>query len=105
MTRFPLIAALLLSACAAQPDAIAPVALGDAYAGVSCTAARAQLTQSRAELAALSDAQRQAATGDALGVFLLGVPVSSLSGGDKAGQIATVKGQILALETRLMGCT
>jgi hypothetical protein len=39
-----------------------------------------------------------------LGVFLIGVPVSSLSGGDRAGQIATLKGQVLALETRLAGC-
>jgi hypothetical protein len=104
MTRFPLLATLLLAACAAQPDAIAPVALGDAYGGVSCTNARALMAQKQAELATLSAAQRDAAAGDAVGVFLLGVPVSSLSGGDKAGQIATVKGQILALETRLVGC-
>jgi hypothetical protein len=33
-----------------------------------------------------------------------GVPVSSLTGGDRAGQIATVKGQVLALEARVAGC-
>jgi hypothetical protein len=100
----PTLAMLTLAACAPRPDAIAPVALGDAYAGTTCAAARQTLTQKQAELATASTAQSNAATGDALGVLLIGVPVSSLSGGDRAGQIATLKGQVLALEARLAGC-
>jgi hypothetical protein len=42
--------------------------------------------------------------GDAIGVFLIGVPVSSLSGGDKEGLIAAAKGKELALQNRLLGC-
>jgi len=42
--------------------------------------------------------------GDAVGVFLIGVPVSSLSGSDKEGLIATSKGKVTALETRLLRC-
>jgi hypothetical protein len=101
---FATLALLGLTACAPRPDAIAPVAFGDAYAGMSCTMARSTLQQRQAELATLSAAQSDAATGDALGVFLIGVPVSSLTGGDRAGQIATVKGQVLALEERVAGC-
>ena len=43
-------------------------------------------------------------TVDAVGVFLIGVPVSSLTGGDVSGHIAASKGKILALEARMTGC-
>lgn len=46
-----------------------------------------------AGLAALEKQQSSAATGDALGVFLIGVPTTSLTGGDKAGEIAVEKGK------------
>jgi hypothetical protein len=42
--------------------------------------------------------------GDAVGVLLIGVPVSSLTGGDVSGQIALEKGKIAALDARLLGC-
>lgn len=97
-------AAAALGACAKSPDAIAPVSMGNAYAGVSCQAASAELTAARANLTALESAQRGAAAGDAIGVFLIGVPTSSLMGGNKEGQIATEKGRVIALETRLRSC-
>lgn len=46
----------------------------------------------------------KSAADDALGVFLLGIPMSSLTGGDKAGDIATSKGKIAALEARAATC-
>lgn len=94
----------LISACAQSPDAIAPVSMGNAFASTSCPSARAALAQEEQTLAALSAQQRQAATGDALGVFLIGVPVSSLTGNDKAGLIGASKGKIIALEARLQTC-
>ena len=96
--------AALLSACAPSPDAIAPVSMGNAYATVGCGQARAMLSQEQQRLAALSSQQRSAATGDALGVFLIGVPMSSLTGGDKSGEIAASKGKVDALTARLAGC-
>lgn len=93
-----------VAACAKSPDAIAPVAMGDAYQNVSCSSASRMLERERAALAALDYAQRGAVAGDAIGVFLIGVPVSSLSGGDREGAIATAKGKILALETRMLTC-
>lgn len=42
-------------------------------------------------LAQLSTGQRQAVMGDAVGVFLIGVPVSSLTGSDREGLIAQKK--------------
>ena len=96
--------ALGLAACAQSPDAIAPVSLTGAYNGVSCNTARSLLIQERSTLSALSAAQKKAVSGDAVGVFLIGVPVSSLNGKDKEGAIATSKGKILALESRLLTC-
>ncbi len=100
----PLTVALSLAACAQSPDAIPPVSMGNAFASIPCRDAQAMLSAERQTLATLEAAQRSAVTGDALGVFLIGVPMSSLSGGDKAGQIGASKGKVLALEARLAGC-
>lgn len=103
-TSTPALAVLLLcllSACAKGPDAIVPISMGNAFANVPCRDAAAMLATERNQLTALSGAQRSAATGDAIGVFLIGVPVSSLSGADKAGEIATSKGKVIALENRV----
>ena len=45
-----------------------------------------------------------AVTGDAVGVFLVGVPISSVTGGNKEGQIAASKGKVDALQARLLTC-
>jgi hypothetical protein len=57
-------------------------------------------------LASISKQQNQAATGDAVGVFMLGVPVSSTFGGDKEGQVAVAKGKVNAIDATLKskGC-
>lgn len=99
-----ILATAALAACAKSPDAIAPVSMAGAYENLSCAAANRTLLAERASLDALSAQQRNAATGDALGVFLIGLPVSSLTGSDKEGAIATAKGKILALEARLASC-
>lgn len=93
-----------VAACAKGPDAIAPVSMHGAFAAVPCTDARAQLMQERQTLAALEAKQRSAAAGDAVGVFLIGVPVSSLTGNDVSGQIGATKGKVVALESRVMSC-
>lgn len=100
----PILLLPMFAACAKGPDAIAPVALGPAFQATPCRDAQTLLTQERAQLAALSARQRDAQMGDAFGVFLIGVPVSSLGGGDREGDIATSKGKVLALESRLTSC-
>lgn len=97
-------AALLTSACAQSPGAIQPVSMGNVYDRTSCNEASGLLMSERSKLDALSQKQKSAVAGDALGVFLIGVPVSSLTGGDVAGEIATSKGKIVALEGRLASC-
>ena len=96
---------LLVAACAQSPNSIAPVSMpGGMYDSLSCDQARAQRTSTATSLATLESKQRGAVAGDAVGVFLIGVPVSSLTGGDVAGQIAAEKGKLLALDARLMRC-
>lgn len=93
-----------LAACAKSPDAIPPVSMAGAYDSVSCDYARQALMTERQNLASLTSAQNSAVAGDAVGVLLIGVPVSSLTGGDKSGDIGATKGKILALESRLLSC-
>lgn len=105
MNRFLPFAALpLIAACASSPDSIAPVSMHGAYDATSCQQAAVMLANERQTLAALEAKQRSAVTGDALGVFLIGVPVSSLTGKDVAGHIGASKGKVLALEARVAGC-
>ncbi|WP_223478718.1 hypothetical protein [Oricola indica] len=93
---------LAVAACAKNPDAIAPTpAPVNAFAGLDCDQLNSQLLNTNTVLNNLMVDQRQAVTGDAVGVFLIGVPMSSLTGGDKEGLIAQRKGEKQALEARI----
>lgn len=94
--------ALAVSACAKRPDAIVPVSIPiEAYTSLSCPQIQAKLNEERARLAGLSAAQDSAATGDAVGVFLIGVPTSSAFGANKEGEVAASKGKVQAMELAL----
>ncbi|MDK3019216.1 hypothetical protein [Pseudodonghicola flavimaris] len=93
-----------IAGCAQQPAAITPVSMGDAYSTVSCSKARQLYNAEAAKAPPLVKAQKQAVAGDAVGVFLLGIPVSSLSGDDLEGEISTTKGKLLALSARMETC-
>lgn len=97
-------AGLIVGACAQSPDAIEPVSMGGAFDHLSCRQASDMAALERDRLATLYKAQKAAVAGDALGVFLIGVPTASLTGADKAGDIAAAKGKMLALDARLTGC-
>ena len=71
---------------------------------LSCADLAAERSATASKLEALKSQRNSAATGDAIGVFLLGVPVSSLAGGDKSGEIATAKGQLLAIDAQVPLC-
>tara|TARA_Y100000815_G_C13183461_1_gene440200 strand:- start:348 stop:692 length:345 start_codon:yes stop_codon:yes gene_type:complete len=99
--------AAALAGCAKQPDAIVPVSIPmDAYTGMSCEKLATELVTEETNLAALSKTQSQAATGDAVGVFLVGVPLASATGGDKEGMIAVSKGKVEAMKAARLknGC-
>lgn len=99
----PLIAAscFTISACAKDPEKIAAVTMDDAsYSGYSCQRLSQEETRQWQLLQALSADQKKAQSGDALGVFLLGLPISSMSGSDKETEIAVAKGRLDALDRR-----
>lgn len=96
-----LIAAALCvtSACAQKPETIERAYISPAtYSNYNCT----QLSQEAVRIdGALSRAyaqQNKARRNDTWGVVLVGVPVSSLSGGNVSDQIADLKGQKYTLE-------
>ena len=90
------------SGCAKNPDAITPMTMPvNAYSGLTCDQLNEEHRRSSASLMAAEAQQRQAVTGDAVGVFLVGVPMSSLTGGDKEGVVAQHKGEIIAIDSQL----
>lgn len=110
MKKLILAAATLaaLSSCAKLPDAIVPVDIPmAAYQNQNCQQLGQELIKEQQNLATISKAQTDAANGDAFGVFLVGVPMSSVAGGDKEGQVAVAKGKVQAIENTLKskGCT
>ncbi|TCL67306.1 hypothetical protein [Rhizobium sp. BK251] len=96
------LALLPLAACAKRPDAIVPAEIPmAAYQNDACQQLAAGLAKEKATLHALSQKQNDAANGDAFGVFLIGVPITSLAGGDKEGDIAVSKGKVTAMESAM----
>ena len=98
-------ALLVMAACAPGPNAVAPIPMPvNTYMDMNCVQAKAEHTRVTNEVAALSQKQKNAAVGDAIGVFLIAVPVSSLTGNDVQGDLAVSKGKLLAAEARLNSC-
>ncbi|MCM2432124.1 hypothetical protein [Agrobacterium rosae] len=99
--------ALAATSCAKRPDAIVPVDIPmAAYGNLDCQALSREYLTEQAKLVAVSKQQNDAATGDAVGVFLIAAPMSSVLGGDKEGQVAVSKGKVNAIEANLRskGC-
>ena len=97
------LAMTMLAGCAKAPESIAPSYVSEVpYQSYTCT----QLGQERARLeqayATTAKAQNDARTGDAWGVFLLGMPTSSLSGGNVAAEVASLKGQMVAVDKSII---
>jgi hypothetical protein len=93
---------LALVGCAKRPDAIVPADIPmAAYAPHDCQSLATELVKEKAALAAVSKKQHDAATGDAFGVFLIGVPMSSTFGGDNEGNVAVAKGKVQAIESAI----
>ena len=57
-------------------------------------------------LAAAEEQQTITAGNDAFGVFMIGVPIGKMSGGDRAPDIAQYKGQLIAIGSAMVakGC-
>ena len=88
-----------LGACANRPESIhASFVSHEKYMDLECAALDVRMSDTRAELDKVSKLQDSKATGDAVGVFLLGIPFSKLSG-DHEADVARLKGEVEAIET------
>jgi hypothetical protein len=97
-----LVGILGLGACATRASGVVPMSISAMeYANLSCSQTRTALDGAREREITLSKQQNNAATMDAVGVFLLAVPASSLFGGNKEGELARAKGEVRALEGAL----
>lgn len=94
-----LAAVAALAGCAPRASSITPVSVSAAdYAGWSCDRAREQIRTNTAELDRLTRAQNTASAVDSVAVAVTLIPVGSLFGGNRQGQIAQLKGETAALE-------
>jgi hypothetical protein len=97
--RSLIMVAAVLCGCARNPESIAATTMPvNAYSGLTCEQLATEHAKSSAALQKVEADQRQAVAGDAVGVFLIGVPVSSLTGADKEGLVAQHKGEVIAIE-------
>ena len=88
------LAAIILAGCAKTPESITPAYVSDVgYRSWSCQNLAEEQQRLSAAYATAAGEQNQARTTDIVGVVLIGVPVSSMSGGNIAPQIARLKGE------------
>ena len=93
------LAVLVLVGCASGADSVAPISIPSSnYADMSCDETSTALSQAQSRQAALSKSQDNAATGDAIGVFLVLLPLGSVFGDKVEGELAQAKGEVLALQ-------
>ncbi len=100
MRRLYLLGSLLMvSGCATRPESIhADFVSYERYTGMSCAELASRLAQTNGQLDAASRSQNNMANADAVGVFLVLVPVSKLTG-DHEAEVARLKGEVEALQT------
>lgn len=97
--------AAITTGCAKYPDSIDPVAPpSNAYANLTCKQAKAEHEKVKQRVTELSKKQHSTARSDAWAVFWIGLPVASMGGEDVEEDLATAKGEKIALETRIAKC-
>lgn len=86
--------AAMLSACAKSPESIAPAYVSPVqYRALDCSQLAMEASRIEQAMVPVTEQQRRARTNDVVGVVLIGLPVSSLSGDNVAEQIARLKGE------------
>lgn len=104
---FAMSAVITISACAQQPNAIAPAEVSrSAYTGNSCHSLKTSLYQTEMKLGQLSAVQSAEASKDAGwvagGLLFLPVALVAAAGPDHSSEIAILKGQKNALREEIV---
>jgi hypothetical protein len=99
MRAFILVAFVIsLSGCAKSPESISASYVSDiSYKPLSCQDLGVEFARFDAALTQASNQQEKARENDTIGILLIGVPVSSLSGDGVAPEVARLKGEIEAI--------
>lgn len=85
--------ALALAACAAAPESIQATYVPETpFQAMSCEQLAAEQSRLAMSLEQASAQQRNARTNDTLGVIFVGMPLSSMSGGNVSTTIAQQRG-------------
>jgi hypothetical protein len=93
-----LLALAFLSACAKSPESIAPSYISSKqYMSWTCGDLALESMRVGQALGKASQQQENARTNDIVGVLLIGIPVSSLSGDNIAPEVARLKGESEAI--------
>ena len=96
------LAAGVLAGCAKSPDQIVPVSVpGYEYEKMSCADLQIERSRNLEIVNVLSTNQERARSNDTLGVLFLGLPLASMSGADKEGEVAVAKGRALTIRSAL----
>ena len=89
---------LIVTACAQSPESIQPQYVSNIqYLDLECDQLGEELSRNSAALSQATQQQREARSDDIVGVIFLGLPVSTLSGGNVASYVARLKGERNAL--------
>jgi hypothetical protein len=97
------IGVLVVAGCAKPPGAIAPAYVSTVpYESWDCSQLTAEVARIDQALGTASAQQSKARGNDVVGVLLVGVPVSTLSGDNIAPQIANLKGMKNAVEQTMI---
>lgn len=91
---FAIVGVLGLAGCAAPPESIAPAYVSPVpYQSYSCKQLGEESQRLDSAYSTAAAEQTKARQDDTMGVILLGLPVSSMSGENVAPQVAQIKGQ------------
>ncbi len=96
-------AAIVLASCAKAPESISASYISDVgYQQYTCDQLGSEMSRLSSALALASAQQEKARTNDVVGVILIGLPVSSMSGDNIAPEIARLKGEQEAVRRAAM---
>jgi hypothetical protein len=91
--------AVLLAGCAQKAESIQPSYVSPVgYESYTCKQLGQESARVESALATASQQQNKARTGDVVGVLLIGLPTSSMSGEAIAPEVAKLKGEKSALQ-------
>ncbi len=88
----------MLGACAQSPEDIPPIYMSQLpFDGWTCKQLEVESHRLQNELAVAYARQEQTATGDTIGIVLVGLPLASMSGRDGAPEVGRLKGEHSAI--------